>query len=169
MTSGALLDVGGTGDTRAGMSQVVGKFHQYTRDGTLAYYVQDVDPAVSMLNRSFTCNIADCPSLPSCAFDVVISHVVLEHVDVRRPWEAVRTIARATRPGGLSLHVVPFSHGFERILPHLFQDSGFEVLESSVHTATYCDDPLSMCRAEYQCRFFAARRTGDAHGHGKTG
>ena len=83
-----------------------------------------------MLNRSFTCNIADCPSLPGCAFDVVISHVVLEHVDVRRPWEAVRTIARATRPGGLSLHVVPFSHGFERILPHLFQDSGFEVLET---------------------------------------
>ena len=66
----------------------------------------------------------------------MLSHAVLEHV--KRPWDAVRTIARATRPGGLSLHVVPFSHPYERILPHyfhftheglssLFQEHGFEV------------------------------------------
>ena len=66
--------------------------------------------------------------------------------------EGGRTAARRTASG------VPKLCADELLL--LVERSGFEVLESSVHAATYCDDPLSMCRAEYMCRCFAARRTG---------
>ena len=90
--------------------------------------------------------------------------------------ETIDGIARVLKPGGVWVSTGPllFHHAKARSeacgVPKICADellllverSGFEVLESSVHAATYCDDPLSMCRAEYQCRFFAARRTGDA-------
>lgn len=145
VSAGRMLDVGGTGNTRYGMRQVHSKFYSYTAGGRLDYYVQDVDPAARQLNNSYVCDIADCPQLPSCGFDLIMSHVVLEHV--RRPWDAISTISRATRRGGLSLHVVPFSHNYETIMPHyfhfshealvsLFEDNGFEVLETGYDLCT---------------------------------
>jgi ubiquinone/menaquinone biosynthesis C-methylase UbiE len=73
---------------------------------------KDIDPAAASLDRAVVCDLShECPDLPTSSFDVVFSHVVLEHV--RRPWVAVDTIARVTKKGGLSLHVVPFLHRFE--------------------------------------------------------
>ena len=136
---GRFLDVGGTGDTRAGMTQSQGKFAQFTGEGLLEYWITDIDPAAGALPRAVVCDLSeDCPQLPTESFDVVFSHVVLEHV--RKPWHAVNTIHRVTKPRGLSMHVVPFLHRFETLLPHyfhfthqgiasLFQDRGFTVLE----------------------------------------
>lgn len=97
-----------------------------------------MDEKARDLERSFVCDIAHCPEIPDCSFDVVFSHVVLEHV--KEPWMAVDTLRRITKPGGLSLHVVPFVHRYESVLPHyfhfthegltsLFKDRGFDVLE----------------------------------------
>lgn len=72
------------------------------------------------------------------AFDAVIARDVLEHLD--RPWDAVREIHEALKPGGLALASVPmararvvwndYTHrrGFTRAAVRLlFLDAGFEV------------------------------------------
>ena len=108
--------------------------------------MQDVDDKALDLENSFVCDIAHCPEIPDCSFDVVFSHVVLEHV--KEPWTAIDTLSRITKPGGLSLHVVPFVHRYESVLPHyfhftheglasLFEDRGFDVLEIGYDFCVY--------------------------------
>ena len=75
---------------------------------------------------------------PHNRFDAVIARDVLEHLD--HPWDAVREMYEALRPGGLALASVPmararvvwndYTHrrGFTRAaVRQLFLDAGFEV------------------------------------------
>ena len=52
--------------------------------------------------------MGDCSKAADCEFDVTFSHTVIEHS--ARPWDVFDTIARITKKGGLTLHVVPFSY-----------------------------------------------------------
>lgn len=134
--SGRFLDIGGTGSTASGMTQVTSKFQHFA--GPLAYWKLDSDPAAKGLERTLFCDIEDCPSADTCGFDVTFSHTVLEHAS--RPWLAFDTIARITKKGGLTMHLVPFSYQYHatpddnfrfshKALISLLEDRGFEVLE----------------------------------------
>ena len=68
----------------------------------------DVDLAARSVRNSIVCDIEDCRAASDASFDVTFSHTVLEHV--RHPWKAFDTIARVTKPGGLTLHLVPWSY-----------------------------------------------------------
>ena len=45
----------------------------------------------------------------------------------------------------------------------LIEAMGFEILEKSERTTTYCDDPQAMSRNEYTSLFFVARRIKPEH------
>jgi SAM-dependent methyltransferase len=55
-------------------------------------------------------DICNCPHVPSDSFDVVFSKSVLEHV--RNIHDAAREIVRVLKPGGITMHAVPFSYFF---------------------------------------------------------
>jgi SAM-dependent methyltransferase len=55
-------------------------------------------------------DICNCPHIPDESFDVVFSTSVLEHV--RQVHDAAREITRILKPGGITLHAVPFSYFF---------------------------------------------------------
>ena len=88
------------------MRQIDKKFAHFA--GGLEYWVLDVDPAARRLNNSIVCDVEDCPAAADASFAVTFSHTVLEHV--RHPWRAFDTIARVTAPGGLTLHLLPWSY-----------------------------------------------------------
>lgn len=106
---GRFLDIGGTGSTASGMTQVTSKFQHFA--GPLEYWILDSDVGAKSLNdRTIYCDIDHCPESDDCSFDVTFSHTVLEHA--KRPWKTFDTIARITKPGGLTLHLVPFSYQY---------------------------------------------------------
>jgi len=53
-------------------------------------------------------DITNCPQIPDNSFDFISSISVFEHID--KPWLAAREIMRILRPGGVTLHVAPFSY-----------------------------------------------------------
>jgi SAM-dependent methyltransferase len=55
-------------------------------------------------------DITCCPHIPSASFDAILSVSVLEHV--KRPHAASREIVRLLKPGGITMHCVPFSYFF---------------------------------------------------------
>lgn len=108
-SKGRFLDIGGTGSTASGMKQVTSKFQHFA--GPLEYWILDSDIGAKSLNeRTLHCDIDNCPESGDCLFDVTFSHTVLEHA--KRPWKTFDTIARITKPGGLTLHLVPFSYQY---------------------------------------------------------
>ena len=135
-SSGRFLDIGGTGSTSSGMKQVTSKFQNFA--GPLEYWKLDSDPAAKALERTVYCDIDECPAAETCSFDVTFSHTVLEHA--KRPWLAFDTVARITKKGGLTMHLVPWSYQYHATpednfrfshtaLVTLLEDRGFEVLE----------------------------------------
>lgn len=133
---GIFLDIGGTGSVASGMQQVISKFSNFA--GPLKYWVLDSDPNARNLTNALVCDIDDCPVAPDCAYDVTFSHTVLEHA--ARPWHAFDTIARITKRGGLTLHLVPWSYQYHatpddnyrfshKALTTLLQDRNFEILD----------------------------------------
>ncbi|CAB9506295.1 O-methyltransferase [Seminavis robusta] len=135
-TSGRFLDIGATGSTASGMQQVTSKFAHFV--GPLQYWMLDSDQGAKSLPRTIYCDICDCPQGDSCGFDVTFSHTVLEHA--ARPEKAFDTVARLTKKGGLTLHLVPWSYQYHATpddyyrfshaaLKVLMEDRGFEPLE----------------------------------------
>lgn len=133
---GKFLDIGGTGSVASGMTQVTSKFAHFA--GPLEYWVLDSDPAAKKLSNAIVCDIDDCPEAIDCGYDVTFSFTVLEHAV--RPWQAFDTIARITKKGGLTLHLVPWSYQYHatpddnyrfshKALTSLLEDRGFEVLD----------------------------------------
>jgi cyclopropane fatty-acyl-phospholipid synthase-like methyltransferase/SAM-dependent methyltransferase len=147
---GRFLDIGGTGSTASGMKQVTSKFQHFA--GPLEYWILDSDPGAKALERTLHCDIDDCPAAETCGFDVTFSHTVLEHAT--RPWKSFDTIARLTKKGGLTMHLVPFSYQYHatpddnyrfshKALISLLEDRGFTVLEVGYDI---CTKPAKMLR-----------------------
>lgn len=89
--------------------------------------------------------------------------------------DCIASVHALLRPGGLWVNVGPFLYpaGFGQqqsqsaAMPRLCADeflqlvgqSGFELVESRIlPSVAYCRDEASMCKAEYRCLFFVARR-----------
>ena len=145
---GKFIDIGATGNTKSGMQRVVSKFEPWA--GPLEYWQLDMDSAARGLPRTLVCNVEDCPAAQDCEYDVTFSHTVLEHA--KRPWDAFDTIARITKKGGLTLHLVPWSYQWHatpadnyrfsrEALIDLFEDRGFEILEVGYDI---CEKPKGM-------------------------
>ena len=107
-SGGRFLDIGATGSTASGMQQVTSKFAHFT--GPLDYWMLDSDVGAKSLNNTIYCDIVDCPQAETCGFDVTFSHTVLEHAS--RPEKTFDTIARITKKGGLTMHLVPWSYQY---------------------------------------------------------
>lgn len=149
-SKGRFLDIGGTGSTASGMTQVTSKFQHFA--GPLDYWILDSDIGAKDLQRTIYCDIDDCPAAETCGFDVTFSHTVLEHA--KRPWESFDTIARITKKGGLTMHLVPWSYQFHatpddnyrfshKAVTTLLEDRGFTVLEVGYDI---CTKPPKMLR-----------------------
>jgi len=147
---GKFLDIGGTGSVASGMRQVTSKFAHFA--GPFDYWVLDSDPKAKNLPNALFCDMSNCSVADSCAYDVTFSHTVLEHTP--RPWDAFDTIARVTKRGGLSIHVVPFSYQYHatpddhfrfshKALTSLMEDRGFTVLEVGYDI---CEKPEKVLR-----------------------
>ena len=132
------------------MKQVTSKFQHFA--GPLEYWILDSDPGAKALERTLHCDIDDCPAAETCGFDVTFSHTVLEHAT--RPWKSFDTIARLTKKGGLTMHLVPFSYQYHatpddnyrfshKALISLLEDRGFTVLEVGYDI---CTKPAKMLR-----------------------
>mmetsp|Transcript_40952 Transcript_40952/g.41610 ORF Transcript_40952/g.41610 Transcript_40952/m.41610 type:complete len:244 (-) Transcript_40952:125-856(-) len=143
---GRFLDIGGTGSTSSGMTKVTSKFQHFA--GPLDYWKLDVDTAAKDLERTLYCDIDECPIAEDCGFDVTFSHTVLEHA--LRPWKSFDTIARITKTGGLTMHLVPWSYQYHatpddnyrfshKALSTLLEDRGFDVLEVGYDICTKPD------------------------------
>jgi len=133
---GKFLDIGGTGSVSSGMSKVTSKFAHFA--GPFDYWVLDSDSAAKGLDNALHCDMGDCPEALDCEFDVTFSHTVIEHSS--RPWHVFDEIARITKKGGLTLHVVPFSYQYHatpddnfrfshKALTSLLEDRGFKILD----------------------------------------
>ncbi len=118
------------------MSKVTSKFTHFA--GPFEYWILDSDVAAASLENAIQCDMADCPKAENCEFDITFSHTVLEHSS--RPWDVFDTIARITKKGGLTMHVVPFSYQYHatpddnyrfshKALVSLLEDRGFKVLD----------------------------------------
>ena len=99
------LDIGETGSVATGMTQVTSTFAHFS--GPLDYWVLDSDPSAKKLSNAIVCDIDDCNAASDCSYDVTFSFTV-EHA--ARPWKSFDTIARITKKGGLTLHLVPWSY-----------------------------------------------------------
>ncbi len=60
--------------------------------------------------RAVVADITNCPHIPDASFDAIFSISVLEHVT--HIHDAGREITRLLRPGGITMHAVPFSYFF---------------------------------------------------------
>eukprot|EP00957_Ditylum_brightwellii_P047547 3611532-Ditylum_brightwellii.AAC.1 len=129
------------------MQQVTSKFSHFA--GPLDYWVLDSDQGAKKLTNAIVCDIDNCPEAQTCGYDVTFSHTVLEHA--ARPWEAFDTIARITKKGGLTLHLVPWSYQYHATpddnyrfshtaLTSLLEDRGFEILDVGYDLCTQPDD-----------------------------
>ena len=155
-TRGIFLDIGGTGSVAAGMKQVTSKFSHWS--GPLNYMVLDSDPDAKKLTNAVVCDIDDCPGAPDCHYDVTFSHTVLEHA--ARPWQSFDTIARITKKGGLTMHLVPWSYQYHatpddnyrfshKALRTLLEDRGFEVLDVGYDICTQPENMLKNKKDEH--------------------
>jgi len=135
-TSGKFLDIGGAGSTASGMLQVSSKFKHFS--GPFDYWILDSDQAAGKLDNAIVCDMANCPAANNCEFDITFSHTVLEHSPY--PWRVFDEIARITKRGGLTLHLVPFSYQYHatpddnfrfshKALQTLMEDRNFKVLD----------------------------------------
>ena len=117
------------------------------------YWVLDSDPAAKKLSNAIVCDIDNCPQASDCSYDVTFSFTVLEHAV--RPWEAFDTIARITKKGGLTLHLVPWSYQYHatpddnyrfshKALKSLLEDRGFEVLDVGYDICTKPEGKLKV-------------------------
>lgn len=70
------------------------------------YCVMDIEDGGGP-NPTVVGDICHCPEIESDQFDVVFSHSVFEHL--AEPWNAAKECYRITKPGGLLLHIAPFS------------------------------------------------------------
>lgn len=133
---GKFLDIGGTGSVSSGMRKVTSKFAHFA--GPFDYWVLDSDDAAKTIDNALHCDMSDCKVAADCEYDVTFSHTVLEHTP--HPWNAFDTIARITKKGGLTLHVVPFSYQYHatpddhyrfshKALTSLLEDRGFTILD----------------------------------------
>jgi len=133
---GKFLDIGGTGSVSSGMRKVTSKFAHFS--GPFDYWVLDSDDAAKTSENALHCDMSDCKIANDCDFDVTFSHTVLEHTPY--PWKAFDEIARMTKQGGLTMHVVPFSYQYHatpddhyrfshKALTSLLEDRGFSILE----------------------------------------
>ena len=156
MKQGIFLDIGGTGSVASGMKQVTSKFSHWA--GPLKYWVLDSDPDASKLSNAVVCDIDECPQAPDCGYDVTFSHTVLEHA--ARPWKSFDTIARITKKGGLTLHLVPWSYQYHatpddnyrfshKALTTLLEDRGFEVLDVGYDICTQPEHMLKNKKDEH--------------------
>ena len=84
------------------MHKVTSKFAHFA--GPFDYWVLDMDDAAKGVENAIYCDMANCPQAESCGYDITFSHTVLEHSS--RPWEVFDTIARITKSGGLTIHIV---------------------------------------------------------------
>mmetsp|Transcript_16529 Transcript_16529/g.34901 ORF Transcript_16529/g.34901 Transcript_16529/m.34901 type:complete len:1041 (+) Transcript_16529:174-3296(+) len=153
---GIFLDIGGTGSVASGMQQVSSKFSNFA--GPLKYWVLDSDPAAKKLTNALVCDIDDCSEASDCGYDVTFSHTVLEHA--ARPWKSFDTIARITKRGGLTLHLVPWSYQYHatpddnyrfshKALTTLLEDRGFEVLDVGYDVCTQPEHMLKTRKDEH--------------------
>jgi len=153
---GIFLDIGGTGSVASGMQQVTSKFSNFA--GPLKYWVLDSDPDAKKLTNAVVCDVDDCPEAPDCGYDVTFSHTVLEHA--ARPWKSFDTIARITKRGGLTLHLVPWSYQYHatpddnyrfshKALETLLEDRGFEVLDVGYDVCTQPEHMLKNRKDEH--------------------
>ena len=153
---GIFLDIGGTGSVASGMQQVTSKFSNFA--GPLKYWVLDSDPDAKKLTNAVVCDVDDCPEAADCGYDVTFSHTVLEHA--ARPWKSFDTIARITKKGGLTLHLVPWSYQYHatpddnyrfshKALTTLLEDRGFEVLDVGYDICTQPEHMLKNRKDEH--------------------
>lgn len=145
---GIFMDIGGTGSAASGMQQVTSKFSHFA--GPLRYWVRDSNPEA-------LCNVDDLPEPADCTYDVTFSHTVLEHA--KCPWKSFDTIARVTKKGGLTLHLVPWSRQYatpdenyrfsHKGLTTLAEDRGFEVLDVGYDVCTQPEKMLKNRKDEH--------------------
>lgn len=146
---GKFLDIGGTGSVSSGMRKVTSKFSHFS--GPFDYWVLDADSAAKSVDNALHCDMSDCPIARDCEFDVTFSHTVLEHTPY--PWKAFDEIARITKTGGLTMHVVPFSYQYHatpddnfrfshKALTSLLEDRGFSVLDVGYDVCTKPENVL---------------------------
>jgi len=110
--------------------------------GPLEYWT--LAPQGNESNMTILCDIANCPAAQDCFFDVTYSHGMLEHT--KRPFDALDEIARMTKRGGLTMHVVPFSFPYHEkddhyrfshsALTSLLEERGFNVLDAGYDVCT---------------------------------
>ena len=78
-------------------------------------------------------------------------------------------IHRVLRPGGVWTNQGPLLYHWNRTaaeVPRLSADEllllldriGFEILEQDTRVCSYSQDEVSMCRSQYYCLYFVARR-----------
>lgn len=83
--------------------------------------------------------------------------------------QAVAHVRSVLRPGGVWVNHGPLLYHGARDgagprlsadeLLLLLQRCGFELVESDFRRCAYCSDELSMCRTEYECLWFVARKS----------
>jgi SAM-dependent methyltransferase len=61
-------------------------------------------------SRVIVADVTNCPQVPDASFDAIFSLSVLEHVT--HIHDAAREITRLLKPGGITMHAVPFSYFF---------------------------------------------------------
>jgi SAM-dependent methyltransferase len=81
----------------------------------LSLYPDDDDTAVRVAD------ICNCPQIESERYHAVFSKAVMEHV--RHPWEAGREMTRILKPGGIFMHVAPFSYFYHKAPEDYFRYS----------------------------------------------
>jgi hypothetical protein len=92
--------------------------------GPLEYWT--LSPDEKKGNNTLVCEETNCPVAPDCSFDVSFSHGLLEHT--KHPWDALDRIARMTKRGGLTMHVVPFSYPYHSDDNYRFSHSALKLL-----------------------------------------
>jgi len=99
--------------------------HWFPEDSTVV--VLDL-PGSSRIANSITGDICAEAIAVEDEYDVVFSHEVFEHL--YRPWIAARHCLRLCRPGGLNIHIAPFSWRYHPVPLDCFRysHSGFESL-----------------------------------------
>mmetsp|Transcript_35578 Transcript_35578/g.35783 ORF Transcript_35578/g.35783 Transcript_35578/m.35783 type:complete len:153 (-) Transcript_35578:25-483(-) len=131
------------------MKKVTSKFAHFA--GPFDYWLLDSDSTAQGIENAVRCDVANCSEAPNCEYDVTFSHTVLEHIS--RPWDAFDTIARVTKKGGLTAHVVPFSYQYHATpddnfrfshkgLESLLEDRGFTVLDVGYDICTKPENVL---------------------------
>ena len=146
--SGRFLDIGATGSTVSGMTQVTSKFAHFAGPA-FEYWMLDSDQGAKFLNHTIYCDICDCPQAESCGFDVTFSHTVLEHAS--HPEKAFDTIARLTKRGGLTMHLVPWSYQY-----HATPDDYFRFSHSALRVLVSRSKPALMTLIPVKCMSYVS-------------